>query len=211
MRSLVLFSLLIAAALISACGVVVTPIWEAPPTEVAQLPTQEAIIFLEGARPTTPPTATPVPPSATPEPPTATPVLPTATPVQAAVEPTTPPEAAAPVTSNDPVAILASSYDPAEGEALFNLMTSTGYACSGCHLVNTEAQLIGPGLLNISTRGATRVAGMGAASYILDSILHPDNYVVEGFSDLLMPETYSTVFTEDQIYSIIAYLLTLNG
>ncbi len=214
MRKLVLFSLLTVAVLISACGVVVTPAGDEQPTEVGAVPTQAELIRLgntEGEVDVTqPPTATPVPPTATPEPPTATPI-PTEAPTTAAVEPTTAPVDAPPPADDDPLAVLIALYDPAEGEALFNLQTQTGYACASCHLVNSETQLIGPGLLNISTRGATRIEGMGAASYVHDSIINPSHFVVQGYPDMLMPQTYATVFTEDEIYAIVAYVMTLNG
>ncbi|MFN8376711.1 MAG: c-type cytochrome [Anaerolineae bacterium] len=217
MRKLVLFSLLTAALLISACGVVVTPAWDAAPTEVAAVPTEGDLIRVgngEGVTAATqvPPTATAtqVPPTATQVPPTATQAA-TEAPTTAPVEATTAPDQAAAPAGDDPVAVLAALYDPAEGEMLFNQQTATGYACSSCHLVNSEQMLIGPGLLNISTRGATRVAGEGAATYIHNSIISPSAFVVPGFPDMLMPQTFSQVFTEDQIYAIVAYVLTLNG
>ncbi len=217
-RNLVYLSLFISALLISACGVVVTPIWEAQPTEVAVLPTQELITrggTTDEAPAAVPPvsaaTATIELPTAISVPPTAT-LVPTEIPIVSEATATTEPAAAAPVAEDDPVAVLASLYDPAEGEALFTRTEpSNSYSCASCHRVDSVETQIGPGLLNISTRGATRVEGMGAASYIHQSIVDPGAYVVPGFPDFLMPRNWAQVYTEDQIYSIVAYLLTLNG
>jgi hypothetical protein len=211
-RKLVYLCLFLAALLISACGVVVQPAWVATPTEVAVQPTQEELISLGGeggVRPTLPPTATLVPPTATPEPPTAT-LAPTIEPPTAApIEPTM--DMAAPV-SDDPFTNLVLLYDPAEGQELFNRTESTnGYACSSCHRVDSEETLIGPGLLNISEHGAHHVEGQSAATYIYNSIVDPGAYVVPGFPDQLMPRNWHDVYTDDQIYSIIAYLLSLHG
>jgi hypothetical protein len=45
--------------------------------------------------------------------------------------------------------------------------------------------------------------------YIRTSILHPSAYVVLGFPDNLMPQTYGEVFSETELNDLIAYLLTL--
>jgi hypothetical protein len=45
--------------------------------------------------------------------------------------------------------------------------------------------------------------------YIRTSILHPSEYIVPGFPDNLMPQTYGEVFSETELNDLIAYLLTL--
>ncbi|NWF68056.1 MAG: c-type cytochrome [Chloroflexi bacterium] len=202
-RTLSFFCLLLAVLLISACGVVVTPEWEAPPTEILSEPV-EAVeeVAVE-------PTATPVPPTATPEPtlaPTEAPTLaPTSAPTSAPTE--APAESAS---SSDPnVSTMVLVADPANGETLFNTVNASGYACSGCHLINTEAMLIGPGLLGIGARAETRVAGQDAPTYLYHSITNPNEFVVQGFSPGLMPQNFAQLLTEVQIFDLIAYLLTL--
>lgn len=106
---------------------------------------------------------------------------------------------------------LVQAADPANGETLFTtFQAEAGFACSTCHQVDTEDRLIGPGLLNISIRAETRVEGQDAADYIFTSIVNPDDYVVDGFSADLMPENWTEIYSEDEIYDIIAYLWTLN-
>ena len=102
--------------------------------------------------------------------------------------------------------------DPAHGEELFTTMQpSVGFACATCHHTDTEEQLIGPGLLNISVKGSTFIEGMNAYDYIYQSITDPGAYVVSGFPDNLMPRTYSDLFSAQDIQDIIAYLYTLTG
>jgi len=194
------FVVMVLALVLSACGSAaeIEPLFTNTPTSVADAMTAQAII---AARATTQPTETPIPTvaaSATPLPATPTPeALPTETP--------------APV-ANDPVTVLVSLADPARGQELFNSTYDTAagpYMCATCHLVDSESVLIGPGLYNVKTRGATRVEGQSAAQYIFNSIKHPGDYIVEGFADGLMPQNYAEIFTDDDIYNIIAYLLTL--
>ncbi len=155
-------------------------------------------------QPTTPPTATPLLPTATPTPePTATPTpLPTATP-----EPT-----AAPLLS--PIDRMVAVRNAESGAALFVTFqdaAGTGYSCSNCHLADSEKANLGPGLLNIKDRALTRVEGQSAAEYIYDSIINPMAYLVEGFDAELMPQNWSEIYTDLEIFDIVAYLLTLEG
>jgi hypothetical protein len=49
---------------------------------------------------------------------------------------------------------------------------------------------------------------MDAETYIRDSILHPGDYVVEGFPDAMQRNLGDTL-TSDQLNDIIAFLMTL--
>lgn len=184
------------------CGSLQEPVTqqaEAPPRQEAA-PEQAS-----DAPPTPLPTAMPTElPSATPtEEPTAPPTdLPTATP-----EPT-----AAPARS--PIDRLVAVRNPERGAelfALFQAAASTGYSCSNCHLVDSEKANLGPGLLNIKDRALTRVEGMSAAEYIYESITNPMAYLVEDFDAELMPKNWSDIYSDLEIFDIVAYLLTLEG
>ncbi|MCA9912736.1 MAG: cytochrome c, partial [Anaerolineae bacterium] len=115
-------------------------------------------------------------------------------------------EEAPAVDASDPYAVRVSESDPANGETLFNQMTSTGFACSTCHRVDSDQMLVGPGMLGIPSRAATRVEGQRAQEYIYHSITAPNDYIVESYPVGVMPQVYSDVFTDDEIYDIIAYL-----
>lgn len=120
--------------------------------------------------------------------------------------------------------------DPENGEALFTtIIPATGFACATCHRVDSTESLIGPGLLNVADpghdpsahqhgQGETEVTETPQAEertmdevvdYIHTSIVHPSDYVVPGFPDLLMPQTYEQLLSEQDINDLIAYLITL--
>ena len=211
LRSLLPLFAVSAALFASACGTVATPEWaeDAQSTRAALLATDEHLTAIAPtATPTEPPTATPVPPTATPtevaptattEPPTATPVPPTEVP---------PTEAAA----GGEVA-----GDAANGQVVFTTQHNTDkgtWSCAMCHSVTAdEARLIGPGLWNIGTRAAERVAGQSAFDYIHESIVHPDTFIAPGdppYPAGLMPSNWETVLTPDEMNDVIAYLYTLH-
>lgn len=107
-------------------------------------------------------------------------------------------------------ATLIANADPANGEVLFGTFyAEASFACSNCHSNASEDRLVGPGLLNIATRAATRVDGIGTEEYIFTSILHPNDYVVETYVADLMPKVYGELLTEQEQYDLVAYLLTL--
>lgn len=114
----------------------------------------------------------------------------------------------------DPIVAAIAAADAANGETLYNqLISDVGFACSTCHNANNEQRLIGPGLLNIQDRAGTRVEGEAAEVYLYNAIIHPNDYIVQEpdyvYPENLMPQVYADIFSEEEIYDIIAYLLTL--
>lgn len=112
-----------------------------------------------------------------------------------------------------PVAVA--QGDAAAGEALFTEMqASVGFACSTCHNAASSARLIGPGLQGIGATAATRVEGQSASDYLHTAIVDPNSFIVppdDGgpYPENLMPQTYATLFSEQQINDLVAYLMTL--
>lgn len=88
--------------------------------------------------------------------------------------------------------------DAAVGEQIFST------TCAGCH---GETDGAGPARVGIGERAASRVEGQSAEEYIHESIVDPSAHVVEGFGDI-MPKDYETQFSEEEINSLVAYLLT---
>jgi cytochrome c2 len=186
-------SLLLLTLILSACGTIATPVWQAADARAVAQPT--AI----------PATSTP-PPTVTPEP---TPTLmatsrpPTATPSPL-------PPTALPTSESELTRVGNVAGDAANGEALFNTFQGdAGFACATCHRADSEDRLIGPGLLNVGARAETRVDGTDTVEYIRTSIINPGAYVVETFPDGLMPQNWADIYAEDEINDLIAYLLTL--
>ena len=104
---------------------------------------------------------------------------------------------------------LPATADPARGAVLFEtFQPEAGSTCSVCHRADSDERLIGPGLKTIGTRATDRVVGMSAAEYIYESIVDPDSYIVDGYPDI-MPRTWHRAFTEDELYDLIAYLMSL--
>jgi len=88
------------------------------------------------------------------------------------------------------------------GQAVFNLR------CAQCHALVPDTIVIGPSLAGIATRAGTRIEGYTAEEYIEDSILHPKDYVVEGFTDT-MPTNFGKDLTSEELNGVIAFLMTL--
>ena len=81
--------------------------------------------------------------------------------------------------------------------------------CSRCHGLAAETVIVGPPLGGIADRARERVPGQDAAGYLLQSILAPDRYLVEGYENL-MPSDLGKKLTGEELDAIIAYLLTLH-
>ena len=103
-------------------------------------------------------------------------------------------EPAEPTPTLDPVA--------AAGEIVFQKN------CGSCHATSPDTVIVGPSLAGIATRAETRIPGQDARSYILNSIMRPDEFLIEGFENL-MPNNFGRKLTGEEIDAVIAYLMTL--
>jgi mono/diheme cytochrome c family protein len=100
--------------------------------------------------------------------------------------------------------------DTAAGEDLFSqVIIGSQPGCATCHSLNADEVLVGPSMAGIGSRAGTRVSGMSAEDYLRESILHPDNYVVEGFQPGVMVQVWEEELTPEQVDNLVAYLLTL--
>jgi cytochrome c2 len=104
------------------------------------------------------------------------------------------------------------SGDAERGATLFLEGKEDAPACRSCHL-NTPtgfgaSQMTGPNLVGVGERAGTRIAGLDAAAYIRQSILHPNEFLVEGYPPAMFPN-YADYLTEQDINDLIAYLLGL--
>lgn len=155
--------------------------------------------------------------------PTATLALPTATlvPATPTIEPTVAEPTAVAVeeqTIYDLHPDLPANADPTIGDTLFNLVAmspSTGQNCTACHNPNEPIAGTGPYVYGIANRAGDRVEGQTAVEYLFNSIAHPNDYIVAeqngmAYAANVMPADWSEVLTDDDIYHIVAYLLTLD-
>jgi len=110
------------------------------------------------------------------------------------------------VATLEPLAPLADESTPeGRGQAVF-----LQAGCGACHTISgISSGNIGPVLDGLVSRAGSRVSGLTAEDYIRQSIMDPSAYVVEGFSDGIMPPNIAEVLSEDQINDLVAFLLTL--
>jgi mono/diheme cytochrome c family protein len=100
------------------------------------------------------------------------------------------------------------------GEELFNqqLIANQAAGCVTCHYVDpARGDFTGPNLAGIATVAGERVEGQSAEEYLRTSIVNTNEYIAEGFSAGVMPANYGDILTEDEIDSLVAYLMTLDG
>lgn len=79
--------------------------------------------------------------------------------------------------------------------------------CGACHSTSADTVIVGPSLAGIATRGASRVDGLDARTYLYSSIMQPSDYLVEGYEDL-MPKDLAKELTGEELDAVVAYLLT---
>lgn len=106
------------------------------------------------------------------------------------------PQSAAPTLPDDPAA---------RGRYWFSRPPAI---CSTCHSLEPDVVIVGPSLAGVATRAGARVPGQSAEAYLRTSILHPGEFIVPGFENV-MAQNLGEILTFDQINEIIAFLLTL--
>lgn len=112
---------------------------------------------------------------------------------------------------------LPANADPTTGEILFSAIVEPGGTrnCTTCHEVAEPIPGTGPYLYGIANRAGERVEGETAVEYLFTSIKYPNDYISPDQGDSVwaegvMPQNWSEVLTDDDIYHIVAYLLTLD-
>jgi cytochrome c551/c552 len=81
--------------------------------------------------------------------------------------------------------------------------------CSACHSLQDAGAtgIVGPALDGIGQAAAGRTADLDAEGYLRQSLLEPDAYIVDGFTGNLMPNDYGERLSEEQISTLVEYLL----
>ncbi len=88
-------------------------------------------------------------------------------------------------------------------------------ACVGCHNLNepqtdTVRGPVGPNMGNLADHAGDRVPGEDAATYVHNSIVNPNGFVVEGYVGGIMPQNFAEKMSEEEINSLAAWLLDPN-
>lgn len=94
-----------------------------------------------------------------------------------------------------------------EGRRVF--VASDRGSCDVCHSTTPGDDGVGPSLAGVATRAETAVPGMTAEEYLRQSILDPDAVIAPGFRSGQMLGIYEDRLSEQDLESLIAYLMTL--
>lgn len=97
--------------------------------------------------------------------------------------------------------------DVQRGAEVFTTPRGGVAACSNCHMLTEEAAG-GPGLANYGEIASTRVEGETAEEYTFNAVVYPALHLVEPYANI-MPGNYGTLFGQQEIADLIAYLLEL--
>ena len=83
------------------------------------------------------------------------------------------------------------------------------YGCGACHIAADAggAGVVGPPLDGISAIAGDRVEGLGAEEYMRQSIIATNDFIVDGFPSNVMPNDYGDRMSEDEIDTLVEYLL----
>lgn len=99
--------------------------------------------------------------------------------------------------------------DVERGEALFLHGREPAPACQNCHAHTAAATFsLGPSLVGVGERAQTRIPGMDADEYITRSILHPREFTVAGYRDIMYPN-YASYLSEQDLADLVAFLKQL--
>jgi mono/diheme cytochrome c family protein len=105
------------------------------------------------------------------------------------------------------VAPVAATDGPREPQVVFQQL-----GCAGCHNLNEDQTEInrgpiGPHLGNLDQLAPTRVTGEDAVTYVHNSIVHPNDYIVPGYMANIMPGNLSTLMSDEELDALVAWLL----
>jgi nitric oxide reductase subunit C len=100
--------------------------------------------------------------------------------------------------------------DAAAGQEVFNQsLVGTQPGCMTCHSLEAGVALVGPSLANVGAEAGSRVSGQSAEAYLRQSILAPNEHVVDGYTAGIMPQGYGDELSEEQLNDLVAFLLSL--
>jgi cytochrome c oxidase subunit 2 len=109
--------------------------------------------------------------------------------------------------------------NPPEDPALLGeqILSAGTYPCAGCHALDAFGWVgvTGPNLNGVGNRAGRRVSGESAESYLLNSLRHPQRFIVPGYASALMPQFVEdnpddpNYMTDTDAVAIAAYLCTI--
>ena len=110
--------------------------------------------------------------------------------------------------------------DVATGEQLFGPMSTGGFSCTGCHVLEelTEefletfpVQIDAPSMFGIAERAGTTREGYSAEEYLRESIVLPCEFLATEGPVCLMPRNFGERLDAQNVADLIAFLMTQSG
>ncbi len=94
------------------------------------------------------------------------------------------------------------------GEQIF-----TAAGCGSCHVLSAAGTqgTIGPSLDELPEMAKSAVPSLSPEEYVEQSIVEPDEFVVDGFSAGTMPGSYGEQLSPEQVKELSRYLLSASG
>lgn len=120
----------------------------------------------------------------------------------AGAEPAKPAQAALP--SKGDFEKIVAELPPGDATKGAPLFTSLG--CVGCHSPEKDKRLVGPSFYGVYTRAASRTPPESAKAYLYQSIVAPNDHVVETFQPNLMPAIFATQLNPQQMADLLAWI-----
>lgn len=114
--------------------------------------------------------------------------------------------APAPIVSGEPGVLPKTAAGLPAGQSAQGKLLFAQNGCSSCHSIAPNQKLVGPSLYGIWTTASTRKAGVAAKEYVYESIINPNAFIVDGFTQGLMPPSFSQALTAQQMADMMAYM-----
>ncbi|MBI5718749.1 MAG: cytochrome c [Burkholderiales bacterium] len=84
--------------------------------------------------------------------------------------------------------------------------------CLVCHKDQEQGNVRGPDLRQAAAKAATRKPGTGAEAYLIESLLEPEAYLVEGYPKMMPPSMRPPAnLSMAEVKAVVAYLQSLGG
>ncbi len=100
---------------------------------------------------------------------------------------------------------------PTNGNVAHGLTLYNEQGCIGCHSLEKGKIVVGPSYYGVYTRAATRKPGYSPQEYIYESIVNPNNYVVDGFQPNIMNGGFLAALSQQDMADILAWMKTANA
>lgn len=89
----------------------------------------------------------------------------------------------------------------ANGEKEFTLG-----GCVGCHSQEKDKKLVGPSFYGLYLHAAERKPGYSAKAYIYESIVNPNEFVMEGYQPNIMTQNFAKTLTQQNMADLLAWI-----